>query len=142
MKNQDIEIEPLEREYFGEATVATGTSFERKIKIISYMQANYKDNRLVSIVELENNEGYMLTVENPPSSGRNTQEKMWLSKESFIGLIGTAMMFYEGRNMNLGEELEKSVSGNDIHYSCSPNVNSQFFDKSESQPKFASKSDE
>ena len=71
---------------YGVATVGLGTSQEREIPIEQCVKSLYKDNRLVSIVKLED-DSFILSVENPGSSGRATQTSMWLSRESFISLI-------------------------------------------------------
>jgi len=62
-------------------------------------------------------------VENPPSTGRNTQASIWLSKESFIGLLSTAMLYFNIKGEDIQKLLEESIQGNEVDYSFSDNLN-------------------
>lgn len=109
---------------YGEATVGiSGTP--RKIPVIEYLQSTQKDNRVVSIMELDNDEGFIISVENPTSTGRASQNQMWLSKESFVALYGTMGLFVTGKwSVENFETLikESTLNGENIQYSCSPNL--------------------
>ena len=107
---------------FGCATVGFGTPFERKIKVIDCVQSRFKDNRVITVATLENNEGYILSVENLPSSGRATTQQMWLSEESLTGLMGAVHIFWKQKKMDVLELMKNCVIENEVHYSFSDNL--------------------
>lgn len=102
----------MEQSPYGNITVGHGTSFQKEIGITEYIQAHYKDNRLISISGLEDG-SILAAVENPMSTGRNTQSTIWLSKESFIGMLGTAMLYFSAKGEDMAE-LMKDAAGNII----------------------------
>ena len=105
---------------YGTATVGHGTPFEKQIKVQDWVQARFNNNRLVSISTLVNNEGYILMVENPESSGR-TSQKMWLSEESFAATIATSHIFFECKKLDL-VKLTDNASNGKIEYNFSKNL--------------------
>lgn len=107
---------------YGYATIAAGSPSERKIAIIDFIQAVFLDNRVVSISSLENNEGYILAVENVKSSGREPMASMWLSEESFMGLFGAAVIFWNCKGVDLEKMMEKSAVNNEVKYRISDNL--------------------
>jgi len=115
------------KESYGKVTVGVGSLEQKEINIIDFVQASFKDNRLITISTLENDEGYLLSIENPQSSGRNLTQNMWLSKESFMGLITTSFIFWNCKNVDLEKLLQMSVADNDVDYRISDNL--QQFDK-------------
>jgi len=114
-------------EIYGTVTVGAGTSQQKEIGIVDFVQASFKDNRLITVSTLENDEGYLLTIENPNSSGRNPTQSMWLSKESFMGLVTTSFIFWNCKNENLESLLQNSVIDKDVDYRISGNL--QHFDE-------------
>lgn len=99
--------------------VITGSG---ELEIIDFVQANYLDNRTITVASLEDG-SYALLVENPESSGRNTISKMWLSKESTVGLFSTISMHFEAKGINLLDELKQAVnSDGKISYGISDNL--------------------
>lgn len=106
---------------YGVATVGLGTSQEREIPIEQCVKSLYKDNRLVSIVKLED-DSFILSVENPGSSGRATQTSMWLSRESFISLISTSFLYFGCAGENFAELLQDCVKKDCLDYDFSDNM--------------------
>lgn len=102
--------------YNGEITVGVGSAVSEKIAIKDYVQTIHKDNRVISVSELVDDRGYILVVENPPSTGRSNQQQMWLSKESFIGIVTTSMMYLEMAGEDLINLAEQSVTGDTLSY--------------------------
>lgn len=110
-----------EDESLGCITVGVGTPHKREIQIEAFIQVDFPDHRVISVARLEDG-SICTTVENTTSSGRNPQSSIWLSKESFIGMI-TAANLYLLRNGENVDQLLKDVIGNkDIAYSCSKNL--------------------
>jgi hypothetical protein len=107
---------------YGKITIGVGSNEQREIGIIDFVQATFKDNRLITILTLENNEGHLLSIENPTSTGRNPIQNMWLSKESFLGLISTAFIYWNGKNEDLEKLMQESVENNVVNYKLSENL--------------------
>jgi hypothetical protein len=106
----------------GKVTVGYGTSFEKEMEVVDFFQAKYSDNRLISICEIENG-SLLAVVENPQSTGRNTQSSIWLSKESFIGMISTAFLYFEAKGESFQDLLKSAVENGHIDYTFSDNLN-------------------
>lgn len=105
----------------GKITVGYGTPEQRELEILDFVQAQFKDNRLVCISKIE--DGSMVAVvENPVSSGRNPQASIWLSRESFIGMLSTAFLYFSAKGEDLGELMKNSVEKHDIQYTYSDNL--------------------
>lgn len=105
----------------GKVTVGFGTTEQREMEIIDFVQAEFKDHRLISISEIE--DGSLVTVvENPKSSGRNTQATIWLSKESFVGMLSTAFIYFSAKGQDLGKLMQEAVERNKIDYTFSDNL--------------------
>lgn len=111
-----------QKESLGKATIGFGTNQQTELEIVDFLKAEYKDNRLMSVVMLED-ETFVFAVENPVSSGRAPHQSMRLGKESAIGMLSTLLLYF---NTKLGEDgiqeafREASVR-NEINYSTSPN---------------------
>lgn len=106
---------------YGKITVGYGTSDQKELQVVDFLQAKFKDNRVISISQIEDGT-FIGAVENPPSTGRNTQSTIWLSKESLIGLLSTAMLYFNIKGEDLQSLLEQSTQGKDIDYSISDNL--------------------
>lgn len=108
---------------YGKATVGIGTTEMREIDILNYLQAQYKDHRLISIAQVEDDvESFIVTVENPESTGRATKQSIWLSKESLMGFVSAVMLYFTAKKENLDELLKNCVSDKEIGYSVSDNI--------------------
>lgn len=106
---------------YGHATIGYGTPEEQKVAIIEFIKADFKDNRLISCIKLEN-ESIIIAVENPASSGRDPLQSMMLSKESAIGIMSTLTLYFNSTEKDLIKTMEESAGRNDINYSCSHNI--------------------
>ena len=106
---------------YGKITVGFGTLEQKELEIVDFVKAEFKNNRIVSVSQIEDN-SFLLAVENIQSTGRNPQSTMWLSEESLIGLLSTAMLYFEIKGQDLKELLARSVSGNNVNYTISDNL--------------------
>lgn len=105
----------------GKITVGVGTPERRELEIVDFVQAEYKDHRLISISQIEDG-SLVAVVENPASTGRNTQATIWLSKESFVGMLSTAFLYFSAKGEDLGELMKSVVEREDINYTFSDNL--------------------
>lgn len=105
----------------GKITVGFGTTEQKEMEIINFVQAKFKDHRLIGISQIED-DSLVVVVENPMSSGRNTQATIWLSKESFVGVLATAFLYFSAKGEDLGKLIQESVEKNEINYTLSDNL--------------------
>lgn len=110
----------MENDY-GKINVGVGTSEQHELKIIDFIRADYKDNRVVSFCAVEDG-SFVCAVENPPSTGRNIQSTIWLSKESMIGLLSTAMLYFSIKGEKMDDLLKETLRGEKIEYVLSDNL--------------------
>lgn len=112
---------------YGKVTVGVGSLEQRQLEIIEFIQARYKDNRVVSVAKLED-ETFVLGVENPRSTGRSDQATIWLSRESAIGLIATTLIYFTSEGVDFEKLLSDSLEKNDIDISYSENLTEKLVD--------------
>lgn len=106
---------------YGKVTVGFGTSQQREIAIEDFVQARYKDNRFISVSSLEDG-SLVATVENLESSERNTQQSIWLTKESFIGMISTAILYFNMKGEDLNDLFKNAIEKEEIDIKYSDNL--------------------
>ena len=105
----------------GKITVGYGTAEQRELEIVDFVQAEFKDHRLISISQIEDG-SLVAVVENPVSSGRNTQATIWLSKESFVGMLSAAFLYFSAKGEDLGELMKSVIESEYINYTYSDNL--------------------
>lgn len=106
---------------YGKITIGCGSKDEKELEIVDFIRANFIDNRLVSICKIED-ESFLLSVENPSSTGRATQSTMWLSKESLTGLLTTIMLYFNVKEEDMDEMFEQIAKDKEVNYTCSDNL--------------------
>lgn len=99
----------------GTITVGFGTPEQKELAIVEYVQAEYKNCRLITVSEIEDG-SICCVVENPKSTGRHEQAKIWLSKESFIGMVTTAMLFMNCKGEDFEQAIKEATGGEAIRY--------------------------
>jgi hypothetical protein len=113
---------------YGHITVAALSKEPREIPILSFIQSHFKDNRVISIMEVENN-SYVISVENPESTGRNSKETLWLSEESLTGFILSVFFLYAAKGKDFDKTLKEAIEKTGISYSYSDNLKNPFIKK-------------
>lgn len=93
-------------------TVGVGTPEERKIEMKRFMQFQFTGNRLVTITEQVDG-SFCILVENPESSGR-TNQKVWLSRESFLAVVCSLNLFLGDMETDLSKELLALANNQDL----------------------------
>lgn len=110
----------MERNKYGKAVVAYGSSEQRELEIIDFVKARFKDNRVITIGHVEG--GYICGVENPPSTGRSAQSTIWLTKESLLGLFSVCTLYFTITGEDMDKIIKESMDGDTIEYSLSDNL--------------------
>lgn len=113
----------MEDKNLGIVTIGYGSEHERKVKITNMVRCEFSDHRLVTVAKTE--EGcYLLSVENPVSSGRETQTSMYLTEGSAVALLSTYMLYLEHNEIDADELFKKyMLSDKEIKYEFSPKIN-------------------
>lgn len=106
---------------YGNITVGYGKVDQHELKIIDYVRSLYINERFASCVKLEDG-SYCISIENITSTGRNPQNAMWLSEESFVGLLANCLLYLQIKNLDVTELLKKAVKNGSIEYSVSDNL--------------------
>jgi hypothetical protein len=103
-------------------TVVVDSKGKREeLEVVDFLKASYRDNRLITVAGVEDG-SFVLLVENPPSSGRSNDNKMWLSEESLLGVAQTILLYLGAKGEDLHALALKSVGNADIRYSYSDNL--------------------
>lgn len=99
------------------ATVGVGTPEERNIEIKDFLELSFKDSRTATVLELADEEGYLLMIQNDPNTGRNPRQEMWLSEASFACLLFSATTLL----VSTGKDLNQIISelGNTVNFKSS-----------------------
>lgn len=118
----------------GHATLGYGTDKQREVPFDNYMQFEFADHRLITISELEKNQGFIAVVENPESTGRSAQEKMFLSEISLKGLVCSAMMYFASKGVNWEEEVKTLLDKDMVDYRFGGNIKPIFDNEADTDP--------
>lgn len=111
----------MEKGKYGVATVGVGTTMPREINIESFLKLELHDHRLCSCIKLEDN-SYVLSCENPNSTGRATEATIWLSEKSLLGVLMSAHMHFMAQGIDLMELTTESSKNDSFDYYFSDNM--------------------
>lgn len=70
-----------ESKNIGEITLGYGSDSARKVVITDMVRCEFADHRLVTVAHTDE-DAYLLSVENPQSTGRASQTNMYLTEEA------------------------------------------------------------
>lgn len=113
--------ECAEKFKLGSLTVGFNTPEQREIPIESFFRVYFADNRLCNCVKIKDG-SYVVSVENPESSGRNTKQQIWVSPESLLGMITAVLFHFESDGKDLMELMKKATKDNGFNYDFSDNL--------------------
>lgn len=97
----------------GTVTLGYGSSGQREVEIKDFLRCEHEDHRLISIVKTEE-DGYLFCVENPASTGRSTEQKMYLTEGSAVALFSTYMLYFTHHGVDMQQLFEKYRQSGDI----------------------------
>ena len=92
-------------------------SMGTEIPVVDYLQMEYTNCRLISCIKTINNE-YLISVENPKSTGRAAIAQMRLTEESLYGLLNTIMLFFSKNNVDVSKIMLEQYPHDQIRYMC------------------------
>lgn len=102
-----------EKKSIGTVTLGCGSSEQREVEIEDLLRCEFKDHRLVSVVKTEE-DGFLFCVENPASTGRNTEQKMYLTEGSAVSLFSTYMLYLTHHGVDMQQLFDKYRQSGDI----------------------------
>ena len=97
-----------ESKNIGEITFGFDNESARKVAITDMVRCEFSDHRLVTVAHTEE-DAYLLSVENPQSSGRATQTNMYLTEGSAAALFYTYILYMEHNGMDVNELFKKYI---------------------------------
>ena len=113
-----------EQPKYGKLIAGVGTSERRELEIAEFIQSDFKDHRTISICKLED-DTYIFGLENPKSTGRADQQTMWLSKESAVGLITSAIIYFASNGIDFREMITESLDTGEVNIRWSDNMHTR-----------------
>jgi len=108
---------------YGSIIIGPNTGNQTEEIIEDFFKARYHDGRLITLCKIKT--GYYIVVENPVSSGRDPQQKMLLTEESFMALMLSMHLFVHGLNIDTFELLKRTVERDKVEFESSVEINIQ-----------------
>jgi hypothetical protein len=105
-------------------TIGFGTSEERDLLVKGFVQSEFEEGRLATILLLED-DSYMLVIENPPGSGRTKQQVMRLTEKSLLALLCVSVLFFSASGTDIYEKISKMIGSEELGYTFSTNLNNE-----------------
>lgn len=92
----------------GEITLGFDNESARKVVITDMVRCEFEYHRLVTVAYTDE-DAYLLSVENPQSSGRATQSNMYLTEGSAVALLYTYILYLEHNGIDVNELFKKYI---------------------------------
>lgn len=109
-----------ESKNIGEITLGFDNESARKVVITDMVRCEFEDHRLVTVAHTDE-DAYLLSVENPQSSGRATQSNMYLTEGSAVALLYTYILYLEHNGIDANELFKKyRLDDQEVKYEFSP----------------------
>lgn len=109
-----------ESKNIGEITLGYGSDSARKVVITDMVRCEFADHRLVTVAHTDE-DAYLLSVENPQSTGRASQTNMYLTEGSAAALFYTCILYLEHNGIDVNELFKKYIlDDQEIKYEFSP----------------------
>lgn len=93
------------KENYGHMTAGSGSDEERKISIIGKIEIHLND-REVKLLELNNDEGYIISVEPHEDAEKLSKQDMWISEISLHAILSTLMGLMAVKDMSPDDSLD------------------------------------
>lgn len=90
----------------------------RKMEITDWVRGTYKDHRLCSVIRTEENT-FVLSVENPTSSGRAVQSNIHLTEDSMLAMMSSILIYYEHHGIDITKRMAELVNSDSMNYEFS-----------------------
>lgn len=102
--------------YVGTVTLGVGLEEERTIQLVDMLRCEFKDHRVATVAKCEEG-NYLLSIEDPQSTGRCPLASMYLSEGSFMSLFFTADAFLLEKGIDHVQKWkEYSITGENLEY--------------------------
>jgi hypothetical protein len=109
---------------YGKLTVPKEEGGTRDIEISDFMNSIFADGRKITIAGLEDG-SFLINLTNPEENERNTQNQLWLSKESFFALHTLSTAYCGAKGL---DAIVESLESGGLECSHSPNLSEKIKD--------------
>lgn len=83
----------------------------REVRLDKFVRAAFEDHRLCTVARTELGT-FLLSVENPSSTGRATQAVMHLTEESMLALLNTVFVYFTRYDTDIEQKMEALLEKN------------------------------
>lgn len=90
----------------------------REVEITDWVRSTFKDHRLCSVIRTAEND-FVLSVENPASSGRATQCNIHLTEDSMLAMMSAIFIYYQHHGIDITKCMEELVNSGSLNYEFS-----------------------
>ena len=90
----------------------------RQVEITDWVRSTFKDHRLCTVIRTEEN-SFVLSVENPISSGRSAKCNIHLTEDSMLAMISSIMIYYEHHGIDITKRMAELVNSGSLNYEFS-----------------------
>lgn len=90
----------------------------RQMEITDWVRSTFKDHRLCSVIRTEEG-SFVLSVENPASSGRATQCNIHLTEDSMLAMMSAIFIYYQHHGIDITKRMEELVNSGCLNYEFS-----------------------
>ena len=100
-------------------TVEIGDGYKiRQVEMTDWVRSAYKDHRLCTVIRTAEN-SFVLSVENPTSSGRAAQSNIHLTEDSMLAMISAIFIYYEHHGIDITKRMAELVNSESMNYEFS-----------------------
>lgn len=101
----------------GKVTLTDADSGEvmKELAITDMVRSVFKDHRMCTIARTEENT-FVLAIENPKSTGRNTLNQMHLTEESLLALTNSIFLYYMHNGIDINQKMKDLIDSDTIDY--------------------------
>lgn len=93
----------------------------KELDIINFIQATFKDNRLVTVSETEIGT-FAISIKNKIESGRYPEVINHLTKDSFVAMLGACAAYFMQKNENLNDLIREMTNDESFSFNVSDNL--------------------
>lgn len=90
----------------------------RQVEITDWVRSTFNDHRLCSVIRTEEG-SFVLSVENPASSGRATQCNIHLTEDSMLAMMSAIFIYYQHHGIDITKRMEELVNSGSLNYEFS-----------------------
>ena len=87
----------------------------RTIEMTDMVRSVFSDHRMCTVARTEDN-SFVLSVENPESTGRHPKSQMHLTEESMLAMVNAVFLYYMHHDIDINEKMQAIVNSDTINF--------------------------